>query len=106
MGTGMGIPGKGASGMSIGYLPDTRVKILGYRVLGMGIYFSDYTTNSYQFYRICWVLRANFGDSFLQRSKGGFVDLELEIKSFRNRGSSPDLKKYWIFYVKNLRTLG
>ena len=48
MGAGYGCPGKGASGMGIGYIPDTRAKMLGYRVLGMGIYFSEYNTNSYQ----------------------------------------------------------
>ena len=57
------------------------------------------------FSEIVGYLEKNFGDSFRQRSKGGFLNLELEIKSFRNRGSSPDLKKYWIFYVQNLTTL-
>ena len=65
--------------MGIGYIPDTRAKMLGYRVLGMGIYFSEYITNSYKFWRYLWVLSANFDDLLRQRSKGGSSDLDLEI---------------------------
>lgn len=79
MGVGYCCPGKGASGMGIGYIPDTRAKMLGYRVLGMGIYFSDKCTNSYYYWRFVWVHSANFDDSLRKRSKGGFSDLELEI---------------------------
>ena len=60
-------------------IPEPKSKMLGYRVSGMGIYFSEYNTNSYKFWRYLWVLSAHFDDLLRQRSKGGSSDLELEI---------------------------
>jgi len=56
MGTGMGVTGKMTSGMNFGYIPDTRRRIVGCQVSGMG---TKLATNCTKFLRelaIKWAL--------------------------------------------------